>query len=721
MNNKGFAASGILYTILLIFLGIMMMSLFNFESKKNILDTMKNDIKGEVFDYESAHTYMDGSGASYPELYTGMIPVKYDKKGNTVVANLKDKWYDYSDHEWANAVLVKNKVINSYDKYSDSNKVHGATLSEGYVSFDGVDDYIDLGLENYDFGKTISYAVRFKAKTTNTTDAIIGNWEGAGGGIYISKDGILAFNLYSQNDGYKYLYDDESLDVNKIYTVVCVADGQNLKMYINGKFKKSIAFTGNIKSSKVPIALGINVNDGGFVEAGNVDIYQTAIFDRALTSDEIEKGFKNDINVVNDSDLLIYDDFSNHKYKGYEKIQDDEILQYYVWIPRYRYKLFNAVAGESAPEQMIEIEFEHKNITKSVESTNGLWLTHPAFTFGNTELNGFWVGKFEPSHSDTGTYINQSTANKLNCSNENCEAASGLIIKPNQVSIVNNNIANFFYVARSIENSPIFGLNPNKVDTHMMKNMEWGAVAYLSASKYGLYKDNNTCNNSDDNRVVSINGVNENRCELWLNNTHTGIYNNENSGINKVGGGITGCSAMHSWSDGIHDSMVDCGGKEYEWNGTINNGRSSTTGNIYGIYDLAGGANEYMMGSQSSSSNEYIWNPTNSGFVSQPDDKYMDKYLASKYASSEEEEGLDHSRGYLGDATRETMKTYGEFYGSWFDDYAFFTINSQSWFRRGGYAQDNVWLGNFTYGRQSGSAHVSDTFRVVLSAEDTSS
>ena len=36
----------------------------------------------------------------------------------------------------------------------------------------------------------------------------------------------------------------------------------------------------------------------------------------------------------------------------------------------------------------------------------------------------------------------------------------------------------------------VFGLKSSELDSHMMKNMEWGAVAYLSASKYGLYNTN---------------------------------------------------------------------------------------------------------------------------------------------------------------------------------------------------------------------------------------
>ena len=33
----------------------------------------------------------------------------------------------------------------------------------------------------------------------------------------------------------------------------------------------------------------------------------------------------------------------------------------------------------------------------------------------------------------------------------------------------------------------VFGIKSSITDTHMMKNSEWGAVAYLSQSKYGKY------------------------------------------------------------------------------------------------------------------------------------------------------------------------------------------------------------------------------------------
>ena len=65
------------------------------------------------------------------------------------------------------------------------------------------------------------------------------------------------------------------------------------------------------------------------------------------------------------------------------------------------YKLIlsgNANNGTNV-EKAIDIQFEKVGTEKSNGTKNGEWLTHPAFTFGNTELPGIWVGKFETSNS----------------------------------------------------------------------------------------------------------------------------------------------------------------------------------------------------------------------------------------------------------------------------------------------------------------------------------
>src|SRR5574344_1184111 len=73
----------------------------------------------------------------------------------------------------------------------------------------------------------------------------------------------------------------------------------------------------------------------------------------------------------------------------------DYIQSYFVWIPRYRYKLWNTGTAIKKAHS-IDIIFENKDTSVSNGSNNGEWLTHPAFTNFNT--NGIWVGKFETGY-----------------------------------------------------------------------------------------------------------------------------------------------------------------------------------------------------------------------------------------------------------------------------------------------------------------------------------
>ena len=173
-------------------------------------------------------------------------------------------------------------------------------------------------------------------------------------------------------------------------------------------------------------------------------------------------------------------------YKVGDVIQESDIQSYFVWIPRYRYKLFNtndyslttiaSGADVESKAQEIEIEFENKDTNLSTGSTNGTWLTHPAFTAFNT--NGFWVGKYETGYKGATT-----TASAQVNSND----TSKIIIKPNVSSWRGINVKNIFETSYNYQRDN---------DSHMMKNTEWGAVAYLSHSKYGIMKKVNINNNS---------------------------------------------------------------------------------------------------------------------------------------------------------------------------------------------------------------------------------
>ena len=343
-------------------------------------------------------------------------------------------------------------------------------------------------------------------------------------------------------------------------------------------------------------------------------------------------------------------------------ISMDEILQMYVYIPRYRYKLFNANNGTSK-ERAVDIIFEKVGTEKSNGTENGEWLTHPAFTFGNTELPGIWAAKFEAS----GTTDNYQ-------------------IKPNQKSLTNINLATMYNTSRStILNASKYGLN-NNADTHMMKNMEWGAIAFLTNSIYGRYNAASTCIASG--------------CEVWINNINTG-----STGSN--GPSITGCSGS-STSAGVSSSKTACA-SGYDWkNKGVN---ASTTGNQYGIYDMTGGAFEYVMGVQKDSSGNVQVGSSGFSTSSLPDSKYYDLY------DYQDEDGVGYTRYHLGDATREVLKnTSSQGGNAWWSDYSYNIHGSEPWVIRGGGLGSGSNAGVFDFNRDNGWSYTIGSFRSVLTA-----
>ena len=311
-------------------------------------------------------------------------------------------------------------------------------------------------------------------------------------------------------------------------------------------------------------------------------------------------------------------------------ISMDDINTMWVWIPR-----FNAVTpsnyngGTADNPGAIDVTFVKQNEPAL-----------DAFTFGDKNLSGFWYGKFETSHT---TLASSTTNNNLGCTNETCSNANGIIIKPNVKSLRNNNVSNFFFASRSMEQTGnSFGFVKDEVDTHMSKNNECGAVAYLTHSIYGRCTDSTTC-------------------------TEIGINNNS---VYATGYGAPAGSDT-SATNGTYDTDL---GKN-----------ASTTKNIYGIYDMSGGATEYVMG---------VYNNTisNSGFSSLPNEKYYNNYTVVSYT---------------GHALTETKK--------WYSDYAIFVNSSYPWFVRGGSYSNGAYAGVFGFNYDTGVSYSGYSSHLVIS------
>lgn len=228
-------------------------------------------------------------------------------------------------------------------------------------------------------------------------------------------------------------------------------------------------------------------------------------------------------------------------------INENDIIAYFVWIPRFKYK--NSNSGLNTYNSF-DIVFENKQILKSNGDGETTYYTHPAFTFGEKELNGIWVGKFESTGTVKTTTI---LPNK----------------KPQIIDSLTEIQSNIYK----------FEDNTDYSDTHIMKNSEWGAMAYLTSSEFGL-NDNVQINNSK---------------EL-----------------------LTGCSSSkYDFSSNDH-----C---QYKY-GENNIFYHSTTGNINGIFDTSGGALDIVMGNYNQEKDKL-------GFDIFPSYKYYDIYK-SNYSSN---------------------------------------------------------------------------------------
>ena len=362
-------------------------------------------------------------------------------------------------------------------------------------------------------------------------------------------------------------------------------------------------------------------------------------------------------------------------YNNGEVIPEEEIESYFVWIPKYSYKLwdlgnYTSETGIDANKvHSIEIRFGTINTSDSVsgecttpgisgESGNcevGDYMTHPAFLAFNT--TGMWVGKFETGYDGATT--------KTEAQNNTTEVDK-VIVKPNVYSWRGIQVANAFTVSYNYK---------RELESHMMKNTEWGAVAYLSHSIYGIND------------------------EVRLNNNSS--YKTGYAATTENGSSSTTDVAM--------------------WN-TTTGYLASTTGNITGVYDMSGGAYEYVMGvmkdvngnlisGSSSSSYNSGFNGTLSGGgsitngIDFPESKYYDLYNYGNYNN--------YSRRILGDGTGE-MGPFYSYTSSWYNDIDGFVYSSVPWFGRGGYYADGSVAGAFSFVSSYGRADGIISFRLVL-------
>lgn len=263
---------------------------------------------------------------------------------------------------------------------------------------------------------------------------------------------------------------------------------------------------------------------------------------------------------------------ANYTTDGTTTVAEADLGSMFVWIPRYAYSInsyHTSADGEGKTQNITNVVFlkgvsnRDSNGTEYYASYNPDSVTtggktptivHPAFNFGGKALSGIWVAKFEAGMAETLSTSTNNDGNKT------------VKVVPNAETWRYIQVGNCFKASLKMQVSG----NPYGIsgaDSHLMKNSEWGAVAYFAASQYG--------------KTPTINS----------------LYEYDNSS-----------NVYHEYA----------GGKDYKTNVS-----QSTTGNVTGIYDLNGGAWEYVAA---------YYDNGNGNLSSQGLESFSNNKLKSEYA-----------------------------------------------------------------------------------------
>lgn len=358
----------------------------------------------------------------------------------------------------------------------------------------------------------------------------------------------------------------------------------------------------------------------------------------------------------------------------------DENKNYFVWIPRYAYKIvyysdshYTKRIGYCDSRGLLKINQDKKTLTRIKNNSTGLqevgnhYIVAPAFMkdtasgFKNggwdINISGMWVAKFEMSMELNGE--NVSTENE-SIGNVVVSDIVKAVSKPSKSSWRNLTVGKAYYNA--------FQFDRNR-ESHLVKNSEWGAIAYLAYSKYGR----------DTYRL------------------------DENKSLNYITGG----------------SKIDT-------EVFIYNHDQSTTGNATGIYDISGCAWEFVAAFINNGYQRlemYGGKEENYIYADTINSKYKTIYNNAKtdngnkmYDKVYAYQNYDVNADKRGDAMFETsLNGYGS--SSWNTNSSFYMQQDIPYLLRGGDFESRTSAGLFSYNGSNGSANAGEGFRVILICE----
>lgn len=331
----------------------------------------------------------------------------------------------------------------------------------------------------------------------------------------------------------------------------------------------------------------------------------------------------------------------------------------FVWIPRYAYQITTNYHTNSSTGGNINIEFLSGTTNMNVsgerfdwDNKNGQnsWNVHPAFEY-NGAVTGIWVAKFEASHTGCTTDIatGQTSTDVTSLKMQ---------VKPGITSWRNISIQKAYTVCANYNTS---------LNSHLIKNSEWGAIAYLAKSNYGK------------------------NSEIWINNSSSYITGSCGSSANS--GPSVGVTTNYASSQGIN---------------------ASSTGNVYGVYDLNGGAWEQVASYVGNNNSNLTTN--GSSLISGA------SYTKEVYGVGSDDSANNNyitAINKYGDAIYETSSGTWNTSGdnnkqAWYGETSYFSAGNKPFFYRGGEHNSSAGSGLFAFNSNTGAGSPNESFRPVL-------
>jgi len=210
--------------------------------------------------------------------------------------------------------LKSDIIINGGNGSSEQPYLIGNYENYNAKFFDGINDYVDAGYGNHDFGKSLTIGARFNADAIRSSNGfMISNVEGAGFGLYVSLANRAYILVYSSSaSAYKNVYTTTTIEPGKWYNLVATYDGSYLRLYLNGEADGTpLAFTEALKVSTADVVLGGNAL-GNYANTEFFDgmISHAFVSSDVLTAEQIAENFSTDFNYTENANTLIYYDFT---------------------------------------------------------------------------------------------------------------------------------------------------------------------------------------------------------------------------------------------------------------------------------------------------------------------------------------------------------------------------------------------------------------------------